>query len=303
MHSAYYVMAFFLIYAFLGWVLEVAFHVVSIGQFINRGFLNGPLCPIYGIGMVGIITLLKPLSGNMLLLFIGGTIFATTVELIGGFILYKLFHLRWWDYSKEPFNLGGFICIKFSLAWGFCIVFVMKLIHPVIALNVYILNNFLGHILIAVLYVYLLADVVCTVLSILHLNKNLKRLSAMAAEVRKASDNLTEQIGQKTMNMEIRVQESRLQAALAKAESRDYAEEKSEELKKKAAELKRAMNDFIQKYPKLQRFFGFGRLYRAFPNLRHIDYDDELQAVIESFTAGKAFVDSLISDKNKMERK
>lgn len=296
-------MAFFLIYAFLGWVLEVAFHVVSIGQFINRGFLNGPLCPIYGIGMVGIITLLKPLSGNMLLLFIGGTIFATTVELIGGFILYKLFHLRWWDYSKEPFNLGGFICMKFSLAWGFCIVFVMKLIHPVIALNVYILNNFLGHILIAVLYVYLLADVVCTVLSILHLNKNLKRLSAMAAEVRKASDNLTEQIGQKTMNMEIRVQESRLQAALAKAESRDYAEEKSEELKKKAAELKRAMNDFIQKYPKLQRFFGFGRLYRAFPNLRHIDYDDELQAVIESFTAGKAFVDSLISDKNKMERK
>lgn len=303
MHSAYYVMAFFLIYAFLGWVLEVAFHVVSIGQFINRGFLNGPLCPIYGIGMVGIITLLKPLSGNMLLLFIGGTIFATTVELIGGFILFKLFHLRWWDYSKEPFNLGGFICMKFSLAWGFCIVFVMKLIHPVIALNVYILNNFLGHILIAVLYVYLLADVVCTVLSIMHLNKNLKRLNAMAAEVRKASDNLTEQIGKKTMNMEIRVQESRLQAALAKAESRDYAEEKSEELKKKAAELKRAMNDFIQKYPKLQRFFGFGRLYRAFPNLRHIDYDDELQAVIESFTAGKAFVDSLISDKNKMERK
>ncbi|MCQ2501506.1 MAG: hypothetical protein MJ117_09205 [Lachnospiraceae bacterium] len=299
MYSAYYIMAFFLIYAFLGWVLEVAFHVVTMGQFINRGFLNGPLCPIYGIGMVGIITLLEPLSGNTFLLFIGGTIFATTVELIGGFILYKLFHLRWWDYSKEPFNLGGFICLRFSIAWGLCIVFVMKLIQPVIGLNVYILDNLLGHILIIVLYVYLFADVVCTVLSIMHLNKNLKRLSAMAADVRRASDGLTEQIGKKTMNMEIRVQESRVQAALAKAENREYAEEKNEELKRKGAELKKAMHDFALKHPRLQRFFGFGRLYRAFPNLRHIEYNDELQAVIESLTAGKAFVDTLIFDKNK----
>lgn len=303
--NLYYLLAYFLIYAFLGWVLEVAYHVVSVGKIINRGFLNGPLCPIYGVGMIGILTILRPLAKNMLLLYIGGALFATLVELIGGFALYRLFRLRWWDYSKEPLNLGGYICLKFSLAWGFCIVFVMKLIHPVIALNVYILDNLLGYVLITVLTVYLIADVVVTVVSIMHLNKDLKRLNAMAANLRKASDGLTENIGQRTREMEIRVQESRVQAALAKAEGRDRAEELNEELKMRRAEMHRTMDDIVKKHPLLQRFFGLGRFQKAFPNLRHADYDDELQAIMESFSSGKAFVENLLAEKKEkiQERK
>ena len=91
----YYILAYFLLYSFLGWCLEVAFHAVTMGKIVNRGFLNGPLCPIYGFGMTAVILTLRPVEDNLFLLFTGGTVFATLIELIGGFVLLKLFHMRW----------------------------------------------------------------------------------------------------------------------------------------------------------------------------------------------------------------
>ncbi|MDO4490791.1 MAG: hypothetical protein Q4B85_06980 [Lachnospiraceae bacterium] len=225
MDNLYYLTAYFLIYGFLGWVLEVVFHAVCVGKVINRGFLNGPICPIYGVGMLGILTLLSPLEDHPLLLYAGGILFATLVELVGGFVLYRLFHLRWWDYSDEPFNLGGYICLKFSIAWGICIIFVLKLIHPVIRLNVHILDNLLGHVVIALLYVLFTADLIITVLSIMNLNRDLKKLNALAEDIRHTSDTLTDRIASKAIETEVKVQEGRVQAALARAEFRDKLED------------------------------------------------------------------------------
>ena len=113
--SLYHVLAFFLIYSCTGWCLEVIFAAATTGQLVNRGFLNGPVCPIYGFGMVIVLFALTPLQGSVLLLYIGGVILPSALELVGGWALYKLYHTRWWDYSDFPFNIGGYICLEFSL--------------------------------------------------------------------------------------------------------------------------------------------------------------------------------------------
>ncbi len=90
---------------------------MSKGLVVNRGFLNGPVCPIYGFGVLAVFFLLQ-ITGdgefyeqNALKVFIFGVVLATAVELFGGWILDKAFHARWWDYSDRPFNLNGYICL------------------------------------------------------------------------------------------------------------------------------------------------------------------------------------------------
>ena len=100
----------FFIYAFLGWCTEVSYAALVTGTFVNRGFLNGPVCPIYGFGVVIVLTCLTPLAGSLPLLFLGSVVLTSALEWLTGFALEKLFHQRWWDYSDEPFNLSGYIC-------------------------------------------------------------------------------------------------------------------------------------------------------------------------------------------------
>ena len=89
----------FFIYGFIGWVVEVIYYGVTEGKFINRGFLNGALCPVYGIGFYCVIWFFRPFADSFPMLFFGSAIVCTTVEFIAGVILYVIFHLRWWDYS------------------------------------------------------------------------------------------------------------------------------------------------------------------------------------------------------------
>lgn len=262
MTEFYYLVSYFLLYSFLGWILEVVYHVLSVGKVINRGFLNGPVCPIYGFGMLSVLLILKPFSDNPLLLFAGGIFFATLIELIGGFVLYKLFHMRWWDYSQEPFNLGGYICLKYSIAWGFCIVFAMKVVHPFVELNVKVLDGVFGHAVVVILWIIFFVDSVITVLTVLNLNKDLQEMNKIAGKMRKVSDHMTEKIGEHTIEADTRIQEQMVQATLAKAEIRD----RIEELKKKQTR---------------SRFFGFNRLHKAFPQLKHTLYNEEMYTLIQ----------------------
>lgn len=124
--------ALFFIYSFCGWCIEVAFVAVTVGKVENRGFLNGPICPIYGCGMLSVLAALMPVRGKWFLLFLGGMIICSAVELFGGWILDKIFHMRWWDYTDKPFNIGGYICLGFSIMWGIAVLFAVKFAHPLI---------------------------------------------------------------------------------------------------------------------------------------------------------------------------
>ena len=133
MYELYNYMWFFIIYAFLGWCGEVAFAAIKTGTFVNRGFLNGPVCPIYGAGVCIVILCLTPFSANLAVLFIGSVILTSVLEFLTGFVLEKLYNEKWWDYSERPFNIKGYICLEFSLLWGVACVVVVKVIHPLIS--------------------------------------------------------------------------------------------------------------------------------------------------------------------------
>ena len=106
----------FLIYSFLGWVLETVIAIIRQKKFVNRGLINGPFCIIYGIGAVLISASLQELNGMWLFFF--ATIYATVIEWIAGHLIQKVYHERWWDYSNIKCNLDGYICLPFSLLWG-----------------------------------------------------------------------------------------------------------------------------------------------------------------------------------------
>ena len=108
----------FFIYSFIGWVIEVIYYGITEGKFINRGFLAGPLCPVYGLGFYAAIWFFEPFKDNFLILFFGMATACTVVELIAGLILYHAFHMRWWDYSDYKLNIGGYICLRFFIYWG-----------------------------------------------------------------------------------------------------------------------------------------------------------------------------------------
>ena len=135
------VVLYFFVYGCVGWGVEVAFAAVTTRQLVNRGFLNGPICPIYGFGMVALVSVMQLLpkpeqtgeGANTVLVFFVGMFITTLIELVGGWVLFKLFHTRWWDYSMYRFNLGGYICPQFSLLWGLGSVLMVKVVHPLVA--------------------------------------------------------------------------------------------------------------------------------------------------------------------------
>ena len=221
--SLYQVFAYFLIYSCIGWCLEVIYAAVTTGNLINRGFLNGPVCPIYGFGMVIVLFALTPLSHSLLLLYLGGVLLPSALELVGGWALYKLYHTRWWDYSDYPFNIGGYICLEFSLLWGVGTLIVMKLVHPIIADAVALIPPLVGLILMFLLYVLYAADTIATAFAASDLARDLDALEKVADSMHAVSDAMTELLGTNAMAMDQKMDESRLQFKLAAAEARDNA--------------------------------------------------------------------------------
>ena len=173
----------FFIYSFLGWCIEVAFVAVTTGKVQNRGFLNGPVCPIYGCGMMGVLMVLTPISDNWGALFLGGVIICSAVECSGGWILNKIFHMRWWDYSDKPFNLGGYICLGFSLMWGLGVIFAVRFAHPPIYTIVKKLRGVPGYIIISVIGVIFLIDMIVTLKNLIGIKSSLGQLDIVAKEL------------------------------------------------------------------------------------------------------------------------
>ena len=221
--SLYQTLAYFLIYSCLGWCLEVVYAAVTTGKLVNRGFLNGPVCPIYGFGMVIVLYALTPLVDNILLLYLGGVILPSALELVGGWALYKLYRTRWWDYSDYPFNIGGYICLEFCLLWGVGTLVVMRIVHPIIAGLVAMVPTLVGVILMCILYAVYATDVVATAIAASTLADTLDTMEKLGDSIHAVSDAMTELLGTTAMTADQKMDESRLQLKLAAAEARDNA--------------------------------------------------------------------------------
>ena len=178
----------FFIYAVIGWVLEVIYYGYDEGRFINRGFLNGPLCPVYGTGFYGVILLLQPISYNFFLLFFGAAFICTFVEFWAGFILYKIFEMRWWDYRNEKYNFMGFICPKFTMYWGIACSFGMYVLHPTTLWVLHHNYEITKIIVLSICTVILLCDIIVTVTTLFGIKKRLGFLTGISGEMKVLSD-------------------------------------------------------------------------------------------------------------------
>ncbi len=122
-------LAFFAIYCFFGWVFESIYVSIEYRKPVNRGFLYGPVIPIYGFGAVTIVFFTAPFKDNSFLTFLSGMLAATALEYVTGYVMEKMFGVRYWDYTYEPLNLNGYICLGCSLMWGMFSVLVTNYIH------------------------------------------------------------------------------------------------------------------------------------------------------------------------------
>lgn len=189
----------FFVYAFLGWCTEVSYAALRTGKFVNRGFLNGPVCPIYGCGVVVVLVGLTPLKGNFVLLFLGSVVLTSVLELATGFVLEKLFRQRWWDYSDKPFNLGGYICLEFSIMWGFACLFVVDILHPSIEFFIRLIPHTLGWVLLGLFSAAMAVDLAATVRTIAKLNRQLDQIDQLARRLKTASNEFGENLADRVL--------------------------------------------------------------------------------------------------------
>ena len=224
-----------LVYSFLGWCCEVAFAAVRRGIFVNRGFLNGPVCPIYGFGVLIVLLVLEPVKDNLALLFFGSMVLTSALEFFIGFIMEQFFHDKWWDYSENPFNIKGYICLEFSLVWGAACVLVVDVIHPMIFKLICAIPEKLSLWLMVFFTAVLISDAVITLWNMLKLPKRLRAID----ELEKAMTAVSDAIGEKVY------------------ESVEHSKERSEAFDEKRPELaerrKEAFEDVLEKRSEINR--------------------------------------------------
>ncbi|MBR1561504.1 MAG: hypothetical protein IJ646_14820 [Clostridia bacterium] len=271
----------FFIYACLGWGCEVAYAACKEGRFINRGFLNGPICPIYGFGVVGVVLALAPVQENMALLFLGSVVLTSAIELVTGWALEQIFHTRWWDYSDQPLNLGGYVCLVFSLIWGVACTVVVRWVHPTILAGVALLPFWACVTLDAVFGVTFAVDLCATVVAVRKLSARLTRLTEAAKDLHALSDELGQNISDTTLTAreKMREGEAALQTRRAEAQARieeqqsrveAWLERQKADASARTEALRRRFEDVRARMEQAlnDRGFGHRRLLDAFPNLR-----------------------------------
>ena len=260
---------YFIIYSFMGWCIETVYATINKKEFVNRGFLNGPFCPIYGFGTLSIIILLKPIETNYIFLFLGSVFLTSTIEYITGYILENLFNSTWWDYSDNSYNLHGRICLSFSIIWGFIAVLILKVIHPYIVYIVNLIPASPSVLLFYIMLIYLFIDFTVTIITVLKLKSLLTQLNNSYLDL---TDKLSEfkfNLGNAHDISEIRV---KLDQLIESAEIK---------MSKKKSDIDHIVKELKVKYDSLiiKSSPNYLRLLNAFPGLKFKDLDTILKDV------------------------
>ncbi len=172
--NIYNMIYYFIIYSFMGWIVESTFKSLLFKKVINSGFLHGPFIPIYGVGAVLVITFLSPFINNIFLLFILGFILMTLMEYIVGTVMEKMFNTSWWDYSDNFMNIKGKVCLENSIYWGFLSVFLLKVLHPAIVGVVSKIPYEIGQLGIVIFFIYFIIDYIITLVGVLNLQERIR---------------------------------------------------------------------------------------------------------------------------------
>ena len=175
----------FFLYCFCGWIWESCYVSACKRHWVNRGFLQGPVLPIYGSGAILILFVTLPVEKNLILVFLFGMIAATILEYVTGAVMEKLFKVRYWDYSKHLIQLNGYICLSSSIAWGAFSVLLIRYVHPPVGRIIEKIPEWIVDPLALVLVVAFTVDVVQSTQAALDFREVLERLTEENEDLRR----------------------------------------------------------------------------------------------------------------------
>lgn len=199
----YHWITFFYLYCFFGWIFESTYVSLKKRRFVNRGFLRLPMLPLYGTGAVMMLWVSLPVKDHLILVYLSGVLAATALEYVTGYVMERLFKMKYWDYSNQRFQIGGYICLSSSVAWGFLTIFLTEVIHQPVARLILSLNPVVEFSLLAVVSCFFVVDTVRSTREALALGQALEAMTKMKSEL----------------------EELQLQLALLKAETSQKVEE------------------------------------------------------------------------------
>lgn len=259
---------YFAVYSVLGWVCETVYCSVIQRKFVNRGFLKGPVCPVYGVGAVLVIALLRPAAHSLPALFLSGMVVTTVLEYVTSVLLEKLFQMRWWDYSHYRFQINGRVCLLNSLMFGGLSVVMMRLLHPAVERLVGGLPGLWLYAVSAAVLAVFAADTATTVRSLLIFKGKLEEVRRIFAEIHEkreeALTQLREGLQEKADSLEAALEKYRLPDGLS---LREYIEQQKEKIVGMGLGKSRSVR----------------RLVKAFPSLNSPRYAEALEQLRERF--------------------
>lgn len=164
----------FLIYSFLGWLMETIYCSIGSKKFADRGFLIGPICPIYGCGAVAMTIFLKKYLDDPLVLFIMAVVICSILEYITSFIMEKIFNTRWWDYSNRLFNINGRVCLSNAVCFGALGIILLYFVNPFMISLLGKINEQVLSIICIIFLILLLLDYIFSTIIISKFTKTVK---------------------------------------------------------------------------------------------------------------------------------
>lgn len=269
---------YFFFYSFIGWFVESCYCSVRPRKWINRGFLRGPICPIYGTGALVLMLVILPFKEatdnlylNIFLTFTVGFIVCDIVEFLTSLIMEKLFHARWWDYSKKRFNIQGRICLTHTIYWGIGACLFSYFVEPFISdYFIDLINPSSIKILVYIFLTVFTADLIDTVINALGLRDLKTSLSKISEEINALTLSVKTNVGTKVTK---------------------FSDDRKAELETKLDELKESYENLKTEYSKKAEKTR-KRLFKAFPLLQ-----DDIKLTVSSL---EELFDEL---KNKLNKK
>lgn len=259
---------FFYFYCFFGWCFESTYVSLKQKKLVNRGFMRGPFLPLYGTGAIMMLVVSMPFQDNVFLTYLAGVVGATILEYITGVTMEALFKVRYWDYSNQPFNFQGQICLGSSIAWGFLTILMTRVVHKPIETFVLSIPMNVLTIVTCIITIYIVADFTLSFKAAMDLRDILVKMEKAKEEMARIQRRLdvlvafsNEEKEEKKQERELRMNElaASLEQRFAKAKeavaSKPLAY--SENAKEEIAELRTRFNLYMERRKGSREMLGF----------------------------------------------
>lgn len=175
---------YFIIYSIAGWILESVFRSFCEKRLLNTGFLNGPFCPIYGIGSIIMLLFLEKFQNNIIVLFVISLLVLSVWEYVVGVLLEKIFKTRYWDYSDHKINIKGRVCLSNSIYWGILGVIFIKYIHPFVDNNIELLQPVLVKYAVLLITILFVVDTIISIVMTINIKTALHKIEELNNQIK-----------------------------------------------------------------------------------------------------------------------